>query len=564
MKHFFLFGLFFYFGFIYSQNTILSKLSYQQLIDSFHKYKGQIEIQKKFAKEYLNRGKKEKDIERIAGGYYFHSYFYNDNNCFKYCDSAIEITKNFKNQKFPMVAYSRKTDKYVELKDYVKAIDNLLLSEKYALKFDNLMYYYDAKNNIGIVKSEYLGEYNEAIDLYKESLDYFKTKIGNDKDYNNYYLGIIFGIADSYKSLKNTDSSTFYNQLGYKESIRLGAKEMKNLFILNEGANQVFKQNYYATIDSIDKALPLLIESKDLGNIIAANFYYGKAYEGLKNDKKAIYHFKNVDSLYLLNGRINPDFVDGYMYLVNYYKRIDDKENQLLYINKFIKIDSVLKYNYQQLNNKIKYEYEIPHLIKDKENIINELESSKKINIFIIITVIGIFLLALFYGIRQTKLKKIYKKRFETLIENKNENKTFKITDTVKNAQFSNGLKIGLTDETIINILEELENFEKNRGYLDSSVSLQILAQKLNTNSKYLSLIINSKKEKNFTQYINDLRIDNIINELKNTSIFRNYTIMALANEAGFNNAESFSKAFFKRTGIKPSYFIKELKERYS
>ncbi len=37
--------------------------------------------------------------------------------------------------------------------------------------------------------------------------------------------------------------------------------------------------------------------------------------------------------------------------------------------------------------------------------------------------------------------------------------------------------------------------------------------------------------------------------------------MVAIAEEAGFNTAESFSKAFFKKTGIKPSYFIKELTE---
>ena len=40
---------------------------------------------------------------------------------------------------------------------------------------------------------------------------------------------------------------------------------------------------------------------------------------------------------------------------------------------------------------------------------------------------------------------------------------------------------------------------------------------------------------------------------------FRQYTIHALALEFGFNNAESFSTAFDKKTGIKPSFFIKNL-----
>ncbi|NVK53168.1 MAG: AraC family transcriptional regulator, partial [Flavobacteriaceae bacterium] len=43
---------------------------------------------------------------------------------------------------------------------------------------------------------------------------------------------------------------------------------------------------------------------------------------------------------------------------------------------------------------------------------------------------------------------------------------------------------------------------------------------------------------------------------------FRKYSVKAIAHEVGFNTAESFSKAFFKFAGIKPSYFIKELNKK--
>ena len=40
--------------------------------------------------------------------------------------------------------------------------------------------------------------------------------------------------------------------------------------------------------------------------------------------------------------------------------------------------------------------------------------------------------------------------------------------------------------------------------------------------------------------------------------------VQAIAKESGFNNTESFSKAFYKKTGIKPSYFIRELNKKES
>lgn len=83
------------------------------------------------------------------------------------------------------------------------------------------------------------------------------------------------------------------------------------------------------------------------------------------------------------------------------------------------------------------------------------------------------------------------------------------------------------------------------------------MQKKLETNSTYLSKTINQYKNKNFSQYINDLRIEDTITRLREDKKFRNYSIKAIAEEVGFSNSESFSKAFFKKTGYQPSYFIK-------
>ncbi|TSE03808.1 AraC family transcriptional regulator [Aquimarina algiphila] len=53
-----------------------------------------------------------------------------------------------------------------------------------------------------------------------------------------------------------------------------------------------------------------------------------------------------------------------------------------------------------------------------------------------------------------------------------------------------------------------------------------------------------------------------MIGKLKEDRIFRKYTVKAIAQDIGFNNAEAFAKAFYKKTGIYPWYFIKELEKR--
>ena len=58
---------------------------------------------------------------------------------------------------------------------------------------------------------------------------------------------------------------------------------------------------------------------------------------------------------------------------------------------------------------------------------------------------------------------------------------------------------------------------------------------------------------------MNELRVEYAIEKLKNEPNFKKYTIQAIAEEVGFNTAQSFSTAFYKNTGIKASYFMKNV-----
>ena len=118
---------------------------------------------------------------------------------------------------------------------------------------------------------------------------------------------------------------------------------------------------------------------------------------------------------------------------------------------------------------------------------------------------------------------------------------------------------VDLPKDIIDDLLDKLSVFEKKEGYLRRNIKLNDLAKEMKTNTKYLSYVINNFKNYNYAQYINDLRINYIVDALKNDLMLRKYTVKAISETAGFNNTESFSKAFNKKTGIYPSYFIKQL-----
>jgi AraC-like DNA-binding protein len=137
----------------------------------------------------------------------------------------------------------------------------------------------------------------------------------------------------------------------------------------------------------------------------------------------------------------------------------------------------------------------------------------------------------------------------------KRQPETTKIVETKNDGTFS----IDLSPEVVTSILKKLEKFESTKKYLDKEMNLYKLASLLNTNTKYVSKIILKYREKGTIEYISDLKIDHIIELLKNENKYRNYTNKALKDEAGFGSTQNFTRAFNTHTGISPTYFIKEL-----
>ncbi|WP_396211063.1 helix-turn-helix domain-containing protein [Flavobacterium sp.] len=535
----------------------MKKLDYDQLRNIYNNSQ-RVSEKEKIATIYLSRAKNEKNNIRIAKGYYLKALlnFKTDKiKALKLLDSSILYSKNDrKDTLYPMAPYCDKAIILTEQHRYKDAITNYKLAEKAALT-NNIDFYYIIRGNIAITKSENLGEVEEALVLYKECYNYYKNKSTRSKKYLLDYHYSIFGLADVYKSLKQVDSCAFYNKLGYIETKATKNENFHYMFILNEGANQILKKNYKAAIDSINKALPKLESLKNTENIFASFFYYGKAYEGLNKNELAVINYKKVDSIYELNNEImTPEFTSGYRFLIKYYKQKNDNKNQLKYLSKYMEIDSVLQNNYKELNNLLKKEYDFPYLQRDKEALINSLKNK---NNYFIWGVVGLIVLILILILYQQSMKKIYHLRFEEIIKEAEINKNSETVTIEKN--FVESKNATISKEIIDQIIQKLKLFEKEKGYINSKISINSLADEFETNSKYLSKIVNEYKEKSFVTYINDLRIDYIILVLKEDKKMRKYNLQAIAIECGFNSAESFSTAFFKKTGIKPSFFIKEL-----
>lgn len=186
---------------------------------------------------------------------------------------------------------------------------------------------------------------------------------------------------------------------------------------------------------------------------------------------------------------------------------------------------------------------------------------------------IGIILLVLFvlgggyllYD-KQKRTKEL--KRFKALVqewerrEQAESSTTEELKEELKEEADHNIRKdLNIAQETIDQIIQKLEEFEKEQLFLDSGVSLTTIAVFCETNNRYLSNIISHFRKDNFNNYINRLRVEYVVDKLKNEPIYRQYKISVLAEEAGFSSASKFSNVFKKITEISPSQFIKFLEE---
>ncbi|WAC01032.1 helix-turn-helix domain-containing protein [Lacinutrix neustonica] len=118
-----------------------------------------------------------------------------------------------------------------------------------------------------------------------------------------------------------------------------------------------------------------------------------------------------------------------------------------------------------------------------------------------------------------------------------------------------------IDDKKVEEILIKLQKLEEKQYYLRQDCTLHNMAKKLKTNTSYLSKIINTHLDKSFSTYINELRINYAILELKNNKRLRSYSVKGIAGEMGYKNADAFSRYFRDATGITPSVYIKKIQE---
>ncbi|XVJ67344.1 MAG: helix-turn-helix transcriptional regulator [Lacibacter sp.] len=93
--------------------------------------------------------------------------------------------------------------------------------------------------------------------------------------------------------------------------------------------------------------------------------------------------------------------------------------------------------------------------------------------------------------------------------------------------------------------------------YENAELTLSQLAKQLSTNPSLLSKVINTGFGINFNDFVNEYRINAMLEKLKQGEQ-KNQTLLGIAFDCGFNSKATFNRAFKKQTGLSPKEWMEK------
>ncbi len=553
--------------------SYLEGLEDEELLDLFNEVRLDSVRAEKVARAYLDRARKERDTIKMARGYDRLSRILSPKRNLAFADSIIELTQELDNITYPGLAYLVKAVNYGVMDDTKKEYENYLKAYSIAKKQNNTVHKIFVLDRMATLQATF-GDKNRALLLQKErdsivnseeyylksleatrktnrgkSLKYYKNdKIQSRRCFIYCYLMLgQYDIAKSHLDSLEVQLNSFKGGYSYSRHRRwfLDASMEVSYFLGDFKSALKFSDS----LMSIDKQLLSNTEYKN------AFLFNGLSYIGLNEAEKGLKYLLKSDSVFKIDTTRFNTTNDRILYdkLNKYYSGPNKTEKKIEYLNRLIFLDSVLKYGYTYFEPKYIREFETPLLLEEKQQLINSLEEKEQRNQRLLWAGGVVLLAALGFLGYYYRRQRLFQKRFEALVQP--ENLKNSIAEADKNTKES----LEIDPEIVGYILNGLQRFETSKGFVDSKISLNNLAKELDTNSNYLSRVINGKKGKGFSQYLSDLRLDYCITELLSQELYRKFTIKAIAEECGFKNAESFSRGFYKKYGIYPSFYIKNL-----
>ena len=528
----------------------LKNKSINYIVDRMDENEDNDSLDSIYAHTYLSKSKSANDYENIITAYNTVMHKSKRETWLQYCDSMLTVATKSKDNALIGSAYLTRGVVYYSFKQEPKALDNFIIADGFLSKTDDQYLKYKNKYSIAQIKY-YLGYYDEAISLLKECEDYFR-----ENEPGRPHLNTLYSLSLCYIKTKQYDLATATADLGYRQAIDIEEPATIPYFINAEGQNEYFKKNYQGAIEKLQKSLPEIIKAKDFANASTTNFYIGRSYWELGDKEKAIPYLKKVDEAFEKENFMKEDLLEAYDLLAQYYEAKGNPTEQLKYLTGLLKAETFVSQKFRYLSINMHRQYDLKKIVEATEELKRELFFRDKIDIIFGLIFLVVSIVLGFIICRQYQRRKQRKQKFKGIISHRERT----ASPVPANKKIIDGDLI-IKPEIVASVSEKLEKFEESDLFLEKDFTLNKMAAFVDCNTRYTSRIIFETRKKKYIEYVDDLRIDFIVNRLKTDSKFRNYTIKALTDEAGFKSPQKFKEAFVKSTELTPLYFIRELKK---
>ncbi|WP_422106110.1 helix-turn-helix domain-containing protein [Winogradskyella sp.] len=439
-----------------------------------------------------------------------------------------------------------------------KELDNAIM----LIKFNNLL-----GRSFSI-----LGLDQKAIENGKYTID--QIKVLKDKFSGSTYNSTLFNaylntahrcinsfLRDTVNNKTYIDTTKIYigqvKEFVTTKNIKLNVNQERRL--LNLSADIFFHtQKYDKAIEAYTRTLKIVRASGLKKRIYQIKYRIAESYFFLEDYAKAKTLFDELDKSAIDTYELLKNSIRIKYYYAMIYQEYGKPDLALKYTDTFN--DQIEDYYKKMSNLKIDVftENELRSKNEAIQNLREDLSNEKTANteltnyllVSIAIIVIGVFAAVLINKNQKYRYKQNIN-HLNSYIENLKSNQDVSITSKV-------------TEEKANTILSKLRAIESQHLFIDTDYSLNKVAKKIGSNSAYVSQVVNEYWDKSFVQYTNELRINYILLKLNEDEIYQKFTLLAIAESAGYKSLSSFNKHFKLITGVSPKQYLKHLKTNVS
>lgn len=501
----------------------------------------------KVANTHVLKAKSLKDTLELIEIYLWRTWLEEPEIAFKYADSSIALAQGSWTVKYQSHVHYNKGALLYENSSPEVALKEFITAYHLASKTGNQEEIIDCLNAIASLKREY-GQEKEAVILHREVLVKLRKYENQINSYAETYLITLDNIARCFLQNMELDSARFYSEKGMEVALLDNDMETyRKLSILNAQTNY-YDNNYVKARDS-------LISYVDdfTGDSRADIFYYLGMIEGkLGNLDKKREYFQGINEIMKANDSpLIDNAKETFQFLLKNAIDNNDSELQHEYLQRLLYYDSLQGVTERNIRSFTLINFDLPVQNLKLSKAVNQVgEKNRILKFWYVLSVILLGLVAVFllkYKRQTQKIRKIMKDRIQPIKMD---------IHSVSTADIQ-------IDKDIVNkTLELLEQWEENMGFLDQSTNQSSLARELDSNSSYLSKIINTYKGQSFSNYIKDLKITYAINYLKdNPEMIRKKSMVQISEFFGFNSLDVFVRAMKSKIGITPAVFFRRIKK---